>query len=54
MDHLIGELESLNRRDKAKVIRLLKRIITHLLFLQEEDAENDFFFINSECDSCKI
>ena len=43
LDHLIEELESLSRRDKAKVVSLLKQIIIHLLFLQfwtEEIQDN--------------
>ncbi len=34
LDHLIEELESLSRRDKAKVVILLKQIIINRLFLQ--------------------
>jgi hypothetical protein len=43
LDHLIEELESLSRRDKAKVVSLLKQIIIHRLFLQfwlEEIPDN--------------
>ncbi|MDJ0728965.1 MAG: DUF29 domain-containing protein [Crocosphaera sp.] len=43
LDHLIEELESLSRRDKAKVVSLLKRIIIHLLFLEfwTEEIKNN-------------
>ena len=43
LDHLIEALESLSRRDKAKVVSLLKQIIIHRLFLQlwTEELKNN-------------
>lgn len=43
LENLIEELESLGRRDKAKVASLLEQVIRHLLLLQywTEDVQNN-------------
>jgi hypothetical protein len=42
IEHLIEELESLGRRDKAKVASLLEEVIRHLLLLQYWHEELEF------------
>ena len=42
VEHLIEELESLSRRDKAKVASLLQQIMIHLLMLQYWQQEYQY------------
>jgi hypothetical protein len=42
LENLIGELEDLSRRDKAKVASLLEQVIRHLLLLQYWQKESQY------------